>query len=121
MPPNCAPAANGADTRMTTSGKTRLAVTASSPLSESSAEDGNFIALFGTTDGTAAAPAESPGRAFTTDLQPCRRRRRDSLGLGVPRPLMEWSGRAPAPPASEAGKGCPRQGARHVSDTQDFG
>src|ERR1700682_5743632 len=31
---------------------------------------------------------------------------------------MGWSGRAPAPPASEAGKGHQRQGARHVSDTQ---
>ena len=30
---------------------------------------------------------------------------------------MGWSGRAPAPPAIEAGKGCERQGARHVSDT----
>src|SRR6185503_126615 len=31
---------------------------------------------------------------------------------------MGWSGRAPASPASEAGKGRQRQGARHVSDTQ---
>src|ERR1700676_5125926 len=31
---------------------------------------------------------------------------------------MGWSGRAPAPPASEAGKGRQRQGARHVPDTQ---
>ena len=31
---------------------------------------------------------------------------------------MGWSGRAPAPPASEADKGRQRQGARHVSDTQ---
>ena len=31
---------------------------------------------------------------------------------------MEWSGRAPAPPASEAGKGRQRQGARHASETQ---
>src|SRR3977135_691164 len=31
---------------------------------------------------------------------------------------MGWSGRAPAPLASEAGKGRQRQGARHVSDTQ---
>src|ERR1700674_5454439 len=31
---------------------------------------------------------------------------------------MGWSGRAPAPPASEAGKGRQRQGAGHVSDTQ---
>jgi hypothetical protein len=30
--------------------------------------------------------------------------------------LMEWSGRAPALPAREAGKGCSRQGARHVSE-----
>jgi len=30
---------------------------------------------------------------------------------------MGWSGRAPAPPASEAGKGHQRQGARDVSDT----
>jgi len=29
---------------------------------------------------------------------------------------MEWSGYAPAPPAIEAGKGCQRQGARHVSE-----
>src|SRR5436309_11638088 len=33
-------------------------------------------------------------------------------------PLMGWPSRAPAPPASEAGKGRQRQGARHVSDTQ---
>src|SRR5258705_13161890 len=32
--------------------------------------------------------------------------------------LMEWSGRAPALPARQAGKGGPRQGARHVSETQ---
>src|SRR5882724_401448 len=31
---------------------------------------------------------------------------------------MGWSGRAPAPPASEAGKGRQRRGARHVSDSQ---
>src|SRR5580700_3836416 len=31
---------------------------------------------------------------------------------------MGWSGRAPAPPASEAGKGRQRQGARYVSDIQ---
>ena len=31
---------------------------------------------------------------------------------------MGWSGRAPAPPASEAGKGRRRQGARHVSAAQ---
>jgi hypothetical protein len=31
-------------------------------------------------------------------------------------PLMEWSGRAPAPPASKAGKGRRRRGARHVSE-----
>jgi hypothetical protein len=30
---------------------------------------------------------------------------------------MGWSGRAPAPPAIEAGKGRSRQGARHVSET----
>ena len=30
---------------------------------------------------------------------------------------MGWSGRAPAPPAIEAGKGRQRQGARHVSDS----
>jgi hypothetical protein len=29
--------------------------------------------------------------------------------------LMEWPGRAPAPPAIEAGKGRQRQGARYVS------
>src|SRR5450432_2238563 len=33
-------------------------------------------------------------------------------------PLMGWSGRAPAPPASEAGKGRQRQGAGHVADIQ---
>jgi transposase len=33
--------------------------------------------------------------------------------------LMEWSGRAPAPPAIKAGKGRQRQGARHVSNTQN--
>src|SRR5277367_1745795 len=32
--------------------------------------------------------------------------------------LMEWSGRAPAPPAIEAGKGRQRQGASHVSAYQ---
>src|SRR3984957_3527202 len=31
---------------------------------------------------------------------------------------MGWSGRAPAPPASEADKGRQRQGARYVSDIQ---
>ena len=31
---------------------------------------------------------------------------------------MEWSGRAPAPPAIEAGKGRQRQGARHVTESQ---
>jgi hypothetical protein len=31
---------------------------------------------------------------------------------------MGWSGRAPALPAREAGKGRSRQGARHVSETQ---
>src|SRR5262249_26279610 len=30
-------------------------------------------------------------------------------------PLMGWSGRAPAPPAREAGKGRQRRGARHVT------
>src|SRR3954463_3058460 len=35
-------------------------------------------------------------------------------------PLMEWSGRAPALPVREAGKGRPRQGARHVSETRRF-
>ena len=42
----------------------------------------------------------------------------DQPGLWVRGPLMGWSGRAPAPPASEARKGRQRQGARHVSDTQ---
>jgi ABC-type multidrug transport system fused ATPase/permease subunit len=32
--------------------------------------------------------------------------------------LMGWSGRAPAPPASEAGKGRQRRGARYVRQTQ---
>jgi predicted ATPase len=32
--------------------------------------------------------------------------------------LMGWSGRAPAPPASEAGKGRQRRGARHVLQAQ---
>src|ERR1700691_6671262 len=32
--------------------------------------------------------------------------------------IMEWSGRAPAPPAIEAGNRRQRQGARHVSDTE---
>src|SRR5215470_10069186 len=31
---------------------------------------------------------------------------------------MGWSGRAPAPPAREAGKGCQRRGARHVTQAQ---
>src|SRR6266487_495126 len=38
--------------------------------------------------------------------------------LAVPRPLMGWSGRAPAPPAREAGKGRQRQGARHAQQAQ---
>ena len=33
-------------------------------------------------------------------------------------PVMEWSGRAPAPPASEAGQGRQSQGSRHVTQTQ---
>src|SRR6266567_4720652 len=33
-------------------------------------------------------------------------------------PLMGWSGRAPAPPAREAGKGRQRQGARHAQQAQ---
>jgi hypothetical protein len=41
-------------------------------------------------------------------------------GIWGLRRLMEWSGRAPAPPAI-SWSGAPRQGARHVSDTQDFG
>ena len=32
-------------------------------------------------------------------------------------PVMEWSGRAPALPAREAGQGHPRHGARHVPET----
>ena len=34
-------------------------------------------------------------------------------------PVMEWSGRAPAPPVIEAGKGRQRQGARYVSNLND--
>src|SRR5258708_901322 len=33
-------------------------------------------------------------------------------------PLMEWSGRAPAPAASDAYAGYRRQGARHVTETR---
>src|SRR5215472_5760309 len=33
---------------------------------------------------------------------------------------MGWSGRAPAPTASEAGKGHQSQGARHVTETQQL-
>ena len=33
-------------------------------------------------------------------------------------PLMGWSGRAPGPPAREAGKGRQRQGARHATQAQ---
>jgi hypothetical protein len=40
-----------------------------------------------------------------------------SMGPGY-FPLMGWSGRAPAPPAIEAGKGRQRQGARHVREAQ---
>ena len=43
-------------------------------------------------------------------VQCCVAKRRDGAC-----PLMEWSGRAPAPPAIEAGKGRQRRGARHVS------
>jgi hypothetical protein len=35
-------------------------------------------------------------------------------------PTMEWSGRAPAPPASKAGKGRRRQGARDVPETRHY-
>ena len=41
-------------------------------------------------------------------------RQRSDLGQ---RPLTGWSGRAPAAPAIEVGKGRQRQGARHVSST----
>src|SRR5262249_26440974 len=37
---------------------------------------------------------------------------------GSPCPLMGWAGRAPAPPAREAGKGRQTRGARHVSQGQ---
>jgi hypothetical protein len=33
---------------------------------------------------------------------------------------MEWSGRAPAPPAMNAGRGPRRQGARHATETRHF-
>jgi hypothetical protein len=36
-------------------------------------------------------------------------------------PLMGWSGRAPAPPAIEAGNGRQRRGARHVSESHQLG
>ena len=55
--------------------------------------------------------------------QPSRRRisdrwhNRSAAGYGPRLPLMGWSGRAPAPPAIEAGKGRQRQGARHVPDS----
>jgi hypothetical protein len=35
-------------------------------------------------------------------------------------PLMEWSGRAPALPATNAGRGHRRQGACHVAETRHF-
>src|ERR1700730_301422 len=35
-------------------------------------------------------------------------------------PLMEWSGRAPALPATNTGGGHRRQGARHVTETRHF-
>ena len=35
-------------------------------------------------------------------------------------PTMEWSGRAPAPPASKAGKGRRREGARDVPETRHY-
>src|SRR5262249_35911276 len=38
--------------------------------------------------------------------------------LACPCPLMGWSGRAPAPPAGERGKGRRRRGARHVTQAQ---
>src|SRR6516225_9079724 len=44
---------------------------------------------------------------------------RCTAGFQSPRcPLMGWSGRAPAPPAGEAGKGRQRRGARHVAQAQ---
>src|SRR5262245_61785102 len=35
-------------------------------------------------------------------------------------PVMEWSGRAPAPSVSKAGKGRRRRGARHVPETRHY-
>src|SRR6516162_8870269 len=44
---------------------------------------------------------------------------RCACGISAPEcPLMGWSGRAPAPPAREAGKGRQRRGARHVTQAQ---
>ena len=42
----------------------------------------------------------------------------EPVRLVAPYPLMGWSGRALAPPASEAGKGRQRQGARHATQAQ---
>src|SRR5271156_5629782 len=44
----------------------------------------------------------------------------DQAARGPPCLLMEWSGRAPARPAIEAGKGRQRQGARHVTEDRHF-
>src|SRR5882672_1655111 len=59
------------------------------------------------------APAQTPKTflpKIAVFIMPNERR---SLEL----PLMGWSGRAPAPPASEAGKGRQRQGAHAMSQT----
>jgi hypothetical protein len=66
-------------------------------------------------------PEEGSGLQDDGELRTPSRRRscaRTAAARPTERLLMEWSGRAPAPPASEAGKGRQRQGARHASETQ---
>jgi hypothetical protein len=74
---------------------------------------------------TAACPECAEGPAVSFDCPAIRKEqfdhsnRRGASRVDSPEsPLMGWSGRAPALPAREAGKGRSRQGARHVSETQ---
>src|SRR6202171_6612695 len=55
--------------------------------------------------------SSNPAQMRSSQAETCFRR---TVGDGLKMSVNGWSGRAPAPPASEAGKGRQRQGARHV-------
>src|SRR5207244_12192981 len=64
------------------------------------------------------APAKMKNERQSTIVPPpADSQSQSEPNLDRPSPLMGWSGRAPAPPAINW-PGAPRQGARHVSDTQ---